>query len=403
MKQVNLPIAIDEMDALLAAEQMESSFSVIFNAERAQNVWSTPLGEAALAQWVITHWRKNLARVAFSIDGTGSDIERLGKVSQTLPGAVLALLPNGRIQDTSRSASASFREKFFRNQDKWPDLVNFESAFLLCLDSYSGGLPHQLYVGEQEKAVVNWDSFRVLIDQLIKSVARDEDVRGNLIGNLGRISTIFLELFKNTHDHARKGIAGETLGDSVRSIHAHFYPMDSLKGFIVTKAKEECNQVELYVRNLATENPKVAVRGQKARDVAGLLELSVLDSGPGLAAKWLGVDVSNHDVATQMTAVMECFRKGASTIPGGGRGYGLWKVLQEIKSLKGFIRVRTNNVHAIRQFGSIENLNLERDKDGVTRPKEVLYDWRRGFSAKLDKYPSAEGTLISILLPVGTI
>jgi hypothetical protein len=400
---VNLPTAIDEMDSLLAAESKESSFSVVFNSERAQKVWPTPLSEAAVAQWVITQWRRNSSNEVFSIDETGSDIERLGKISQTFPGAVLALLPNGKIQNISRRASATFREKFFANQDNWPDLVSFESAFLMCLDSYSGGLPHQLYVEEEEKVVVNWDVFRGLIDRLIKSVARDEDVRGNLVENLDRISTIFLELFKNTHDHARKGISGEMLGDSVRSIHAHFYPLNSLREFFIAKPKEECNQVELYVRNLITENPKAAVRGQKVRDVAGFLELSVLDSGPGLAAKWLGVDVSNHDVQAQMTAVMECFGKGASTISGGGRGYGLWTVLQQIRSLKGFIRVRTNNVHAIRHFGSMEDLHLDRDKDGVTRPKEVLYDWHRGFSTKLDRYPSVEGALISVLLPVGTL
>lgn len=403
MKQVNLPTAIDEIDSLLAEETKESSFSVTFDPERAQKTWPTPLSEAALAQWVITHWRKNSASDAFSIDETGSDIERLAKISQTLPGAVLALLPNGKIQDTSRRASASFREKFFETQGKWPDLVRFESTFLLCLDSYSAGLPHQLYAEGVEKAVVDWDAFRELIGRLINSVARDEDVRGNLVRNLDRISTIFLELFKNTHDHAREGVAGETLADSVRTIHAHFYPLNSLKDYFVSKPKEECNQVDLYVRNLTTDNSNVAVRGHKERDLAGFLELSVLDAGPGLAAKWLGTDVSNYDVQAQMAAVMECFGKGATTISGGGRGYGLWKVLQEIRSLKGFVRVRTNNVHAIRHFGSIEDLHLERDKDGATRPKEVLYDWRRGFSTKLDKYPSVEGTLISVLLPMGTL
>ena len=339
---------------------------------------------------------------AFVLQESGDELGRLEKISSTVPGAVLALLPNGKVADIGRRSSAVFREKYFSSQQHWPNLAVFESASLLCLDSYSGGFPRQLYPISSDE-VADWDNFRQVIDGLIKSVANNADVRGEILKRVDGISTIFFELFKNTHDHARFGVSGEIIGDSVRGMYSRFYSIDWLLESVMSKPEHAFNNAEHYVRKIISTQPNMHVRSKKIRDITGFLELSVFDSGPGLAAKWLGRDVTNDSAQVQFDAVMECFGKGRSSLPSSGRGFGLWKVLQQIRSIKGLIRVRTNRVHVMRHFATLENFQADTHSDGFITPKETLFDWRRGFTTKLDDYPPIEGTLISVLLPLGDL
>lgn len=134
-----------------------------------------------------------------------------------------------------------------------------------------------------------------------------------------------------------------------------------------------------------------------------MLELSIFDSGPGLAATWLKEDISKANSQDQYDAVIRCFGKGVSSDSALGRGYGLWKVLQELRGLKGLIRVRTNRVHCVRHFAVLNEAGLQSLSDGSQKPKEDLYDWKRQLTKKASDYPAVEGTLVSILLPLGVV
>jgi hypothetical protein len=81
----------------------------------------------------------------------------------------------------------------------------------------------------------------------------------------------------------------------------------------------------------------------------------------------------------------------------------LWKVLEELKQLKGMIRIRTNRVHVLRQYAMLEEWFMDQHSDGYSSPKVVLLDWRRGLTQKLSEYPTIEGTVISVLLPLGDL
>ncbi|OIQ68204.1 histidine kinase-, DNA gyrase B-, and HSP90-like ATPase [mine drainage metagenome] len=319
-----------------------------------------------------------------------------------MPGVILALLPNGKIQNISRRSTALFREKFFTNQQNWPDLDVSESSSILCLDSYLQGLPRQLYPNGGVDQLADWDGFRKVVDGLIKSVASESDIRGKINDRADRLTTIILELFKNTHDHARYSVDGKIIADSIRGLYARFYPIEKLKPIIAAKKEEFFNQAERYVHLLMQPHSQIPLK-KSQRDLTGFLEISIFDSGPGLAAKWLHNDVSGVGPQEQLAAVMECFGKGRSSLSSGSRGFGLWKVLEELKQLKGMIRVRTNRVHALRQYAILEGLYRDQHPDGYSSPQVVMLDWRRGYTQKLSEYPAVEGTLISVLLPLGDL
>lgn len=400
MALIKVPTSVNEIDSDLEAHSWESNNEILFDPNQLNQLQSQVFYESALIQWIITRWRQIKTESPLKVSSTDIEIELLKKIADTIPGAILTLLPNGKIQNVSRRSTAIFREKFFGNQQNWPDLAVNASSAIICIDSYSQGLPKQIYPNEGQDRLTDWDGFRNVIDGLIKSVASESDVRGKINDRANQISTIILELFKNTHDHARHSEDGKIIGDSIRGLYARFYPIEKLKSSISKRSDESLNQAEKYVQLLMRAPKQEQI---KKRDLSGFLEISIFDSGPGLAAKWLGGDISGHSPQEQLAAVMECFGKGRSSLSTSSRGFGLWKVLEELKHLKGMIRVRTNRVHALRQYAMLEELFRDQHKDGYSSPQVVMLDWRRGLTQRLSEYPVVEGTLISVLLPLGDL
>lgn len=398
-----LPSSIDEIDQNLANENLASDMFVTFDPSNIEKLRSNLFYESSLTQWLLTRWRKLLTDDSFKISGNLDEMELLGRIANSSPGLILALLPTGKVANITRRTSAVFREKFLTNQKSWPDLALSNSTNLLCLDSYPSTFPEQLYPAAADGQLTDWDGFRKVIEGLIRSVAADTEVRGKITERSNHISTIIYELFKNTHDHARQDHNGRILGDSIRGLHSHFYTIESLQAVISAKKEESLNPVERYVLSLLQPYRETLNTEYKKRDISGFLELSVFDSGPGLAAKWLGHDIRMDSAQVQLDAVLACFGKGRTSLPTGGRGFGLWKVLEQLKQIKGLIRVRTNQVHVVRHYANLENRQTETEGDGYVLQKEVLFDWRRGITQKPSDYPSVEGTLVSVLLPLGEL
>lgn len=399
MSSIKIPNSVNEIDFDLETSSWQSDSEISLDPRQLNQLQSQLFYESALIQWIITRWRQVKTENPLKIGNNDIEIELLKKIAYSTPGTILTLLPNGKIQNVSRRSTAIFREKFFCTQQNWPDLAVNESSAIICLDSYSQGLPKQIYPYEGEDRLTDWDGFRNVIDGLIRSVASEEDVRGKINDRANQISTIILELFKNTHDHARHSADGKIIGDSIRGLYARFYPIENLNSSIAEKGDESLNQAEKYVQ-LLMRTPQ---RQIKKRDLSGFLEITIFDSGPGLAAKWLGGNISNYSPQEQLAAVMECFGKGRSSLSTSSRGFGLWKVLEELKNLKGMIRVRTNRVHALRQYAMIQDLFTDQHKDGYSSPQVVMLDWRRGLTQRLSEYPVVDGTLISVLLPLGDL
>ncbi len=355
--------------------------------------------ESALAQWVLT----KLTLTKKSMPGGElliNDFPTFSHASSGFLGAVAALQSSDSGLFSNRRLAALFKESFFKKQSEWPDLVVSDSAFLMCVDTYSKGLPPQLYRDSSPELLTDWDGFRYVIGQLLGSIVSDVSPNKNITLRLDAISSIFYELFKNTHDHARTGINGETIKDSRRALFSRYYSKTQLVELLRNKDKGRFNQAESHVASLLGIYSESRIPPLSPRSVVGIVELSVMDSGPGMAAKWLGRNTEDGNVQDEFSAVMECFGKGQSTVAGGGRGFGLWKVLQHLKSMDGLIRVRTNRVHAVRQFSSLRHVGSDIQPEMIERPKEALYDWRRGFGQTQSEYPLMRGTLVSILVPV---
>ena len=122
-------------------------------------------------------------------------------------------------------------------------------------------------------------------------------------------------------------------------------------------------------------------------DELGVLEISVSDTGPGMARRILGKDYDDIDETEEIDAVINCFQKYLTSDKSGARqvrGRGLSKVVQLIGKT-GLVRVRSGNVSLVRNF---LNHPLSR-----TELKEGIEFDERHYLNKV------EGTCISILYP----
>lgn len=332
----------------------------------------------------------------------------LSKWGHSLPSAVAVLMPppEAVTDATERRARRKYQERLLASQIQWPDLAARDTAFLLCADHKPPeyGLPSQLYREHRPDGLLPWDGIPSLLDQITKAVSpvlAPAWIHARSALNEA-LATIIAESFKNTHDHAREETNGSNVETSVRALYARYYSMSDVLHSIALVSPENITPVERYIRGFSPRSVKPGVRLPDQPSVNGFLELSVLDSGPGMAARWLNRPVQELSPKEQLAAILQCFGKGRTTTGAPGRGFGLWKVLLSLSVLRGFISVRTNNIHAYRQFGHLSKAGQEEmPGGGPLIPKEQLYDWRRELSTEPSAYPHVKGTVISFLLPMG--
>lgn len=316
------------------------------------------------------------------------------------------LPPNAQLEPPANQRQRrQYRQQLLNAQSTWPDLAaTSTSAYLICMDSVPPeiGLPEQLYTGQSEFGLIGFGEFKALLQLLVKTVSPVLAPAWMQSGkNLeDMLTTILAETFKNTHDHARHEVTGSAVATSIRAIYARHYDVREIQAMF---AATDTPSPALRFANRFIPDQKQKRTGGHATpppQVGGVIELSVLDSGPGMAAKWLG-RIEGVPVEEQLEATLACFAKGQTTTATTGRGFGLAKVLRALRDLHGFISVRTNELHVFRQFalhGDRAHVELA---DGHRVPDEKLFDWQVALKRSASRRRPVKGTVVSFLLPMG--
>ena len=155
------------------------------------------------------------------------------------------------------------------------------------------------------------------------------DSRDAPLGNLVH------ETFRNTAEHAYLDTHGRV-------------PLRGLRCILV--ATRHTDPSELRPEALvSTQHPgldryfdEVRCRAKRGdRQLVYMLELSILDTGPGFAAT-----MRQRLDADDIQRVRRCFEDYASSKPGLNSGLGLGRILKHVATLDGFIRLRTSTTEA---------------------------------------------------------
>ncbi|MBU8546125.1 MULTISPECIES: hypothetical protein [Roseomonadaceae] len=207
-------------------------------------------------------------------------------------------------------------------------------------------------------------------------------------GTLGAIAALVQEAFKNTDDHARTDFREVRLRRSTRGILVgyRYLAVDQLQGMAGAHGP------------LRAHFGGWAPRGGARH--AQFVEVSVFDSGPGLAQNWLaktvgldkGIIADSVPLEVEYQAVGACLRKGGTTKSDLTSGIGLFRIMDVAKRTGGFVRIRSGRLSLIKAF----------DGSGLGQPTEedlAMEDMVRGGRPSVPQ-AWAEGTVITAMLPL---
>lgn len=197
------------------------------------------------------------------------------------------------------------------------------------------------------------------------------------------------EAFQNTHDHAQIDFRGGALRRSTRGILIAYHAVEA------RALAAMAGQHLPLQRYFAEWRPSFT----GARD-AQFVELSIFDSGPGLAQSWLrktrGLTRPIADapisIAEEYSAVRACLAKGGTTKSGSTSGNGLFRIMEIVRRSGGFIRIRSGRLSLIKAYhapakmhSGLSNLDME-DMIAGGPPANAR--------------PWTEGTVLTAMLPL---
>jgi hypothetical protein len=200
---------------------------------------------------------------------------------------------------------------------------------------------------------------------------------------------------QNTSDWAKTSYDGEN--EILPNLRASLINIFLDEGLVKTDSGED--QVRFYLKNIyAAGLAKIKIPSKQIKlfgdevsenEKIGVCEISVLDTGPGMARRWLNKDYKEFNRDEELLAVKSCFLKHLTSDVSGKRqlrGQGLCNVISVIGEI-GLIRVRSGRVLLIRDFNE-RNLDRKEIESGDLE-----------FSIEENNMHLVEGTTVSILYP----
>ncbi|MBT1696078.1 hypothetical protein KK083_04265 [Fulvivirgaceae bacterium PWU4] len=347
----------------------------------------------SLIQFLIT-WKRqdNSGRLiigsneSISIEDIESFVKRqYGLVASTLSWESGIINSNGEdLKHLLRNENAKLMH-FLHSKDyvsaSRGDSINF--PFFDHLESKRGLLP---IVYKNQKLCTEQD-FLNLTEVLLNTALKNNSILIEKFREIkDDINSIVFELFENTHKWARKSYTEQFLDPSYRGIYTTFYKLEK------KNIKDYLNSPGLlsYFESLAS-------KVDQSYKYLTFLEISVIDSGSGLAQRYAERDADSMTVSEEYQFLKECLMKNKTShkefSDAQGRGIGLHRTMELLDSKKGFLRIRSGRMHLYRNFLKFPFLNKE-----SSNPNYSLQDWDTN-STIPENRPMIEGTSISIILP----
>lgn len=213
-----------------------------------------------------------------------------------------------------------------------------------CIDnSHRIKFPNILYYNDKGD-LRQIEEFRRVTERVLREIY-PENRRGDIgLAMIDAVSNFFYEGFINTHQHARRDILGNIITRSMRGV------VFDIKTVSVDSVKNEYsddNPINNYFEDWVSDF-------SQAKN-AKFLEVSIFDSGPGMANTWLarkkpGQSLSDLSAEAELAAISSCLRLGQTAKDNVARGNGLFRVMVALKRVGGILRIRSGRLALIKTF-----------------------------------------------------
>lgn len=350
-------------------------------------------GESALIQFLIT-WAKLNPNGQTIIARKGDDTKehQVKHLSKLAYGFVAMLMGKNVIlededETCSQLAYANCQQIVLNLEAPLDEAINDayygHRTFLPCVDHSTRPNSPVFYhsTGDVRRRVEFSHIARQLLNQRSEKLV--DKLPDNVVRGLG---AIIYELFLNTHDWARTDLNKRRLKKSIRGL---FLTRRDIPASGISKAAGNNIGTATYMQTLKDHD-----ENHKAR----FIELSIFDSGPGLAARWASMQKNPRKIDSSVTLreefdlCMACLGKCRTTSHHSYRGLGLYDVMRTLNTLRAMVRIRTGHLSMVRDF--IESPLEEKE---VIGPKLFYGTEHQDDESRL---AYASGTLFTILFPV---
>jgi hypothetical protein len=350
-----------------------------------------PLGAASLSQGIITWARAYPDSCLVPFIANVDDVGAATNFAESLHGFVATMMA-AEIEGQNQQSLKALLYPLVRarveamNAGRLSETDKGLSASLISVDHSTFAYLRPLYHAPGlEHPFRSEAEYLQLVDKLLD--ASIPQIQRATVGKdtVSALAGMVRELFANTHEHARTNFDGTPWRRSVRGIHFRFHYV--ARGHPTAAA-----------RSLPSLRAYLADHGRHWQsDAANMtfVELSIFDSGPGLAPRVLGRPLGRISLSEEMSAVRMCFLKHVSSKQHPNAGLGLFRTLALLKQQNGYLRIRTGRLSLFKSFrpSDVGNFN-EALTSADTNLEPATVDTVREFRP-------ASGTLVSIIMPVG--
>jgi hypothetical protein len=266
------------------------------------------------------------------------------------------------------------------------DLPN-DNVLIPLYDHYSKdkGLSHWFYDSDF-KFIDSPEGLYTTVYRIFEELGKvfKTKIEKNVSDILDDLQVIIWELIKNTHDHATKDELNEVdLSPNIRGLYLKIHR--SSKEVFIENAKESTGLQSYYENTLKSGDNFI-------------LEISVFDSGPGLAKRFLGREwKENLLIKEEVNIIKRCLVKGVSSLEGMEgkiRGYGLNNVLKTLSKKQGFLKIRSGKAALYRDLARSPHFETKEYSE------IELSDWMNDTSNDYTQMGESVGTLITMSYPL---
>lgn len=271
----------------------------------------------------------------------------------------------------------------------FPGARRGSQALIAAADHTSRSAPSALYTSPNSPVGGTLRSelaMSKLVEQFGQLTHVGASSKRDFLANIEPVAQIIHELLDNTHRYARHETDGLTaVQPSVRLVRAE--AIGQTRRQLLERAEEQ-PRLRAYLEHDSHES--VLHRNSVGPGMRRFLELSVLDTGPGIAARRLLELGESEDGSeqTELAALSDCLRKHVTTSSNTARGLGLDHVQSTLTNLRGYIRIRTGRIELTRDFIS----------SPYTAGEDQASTWEMSLlQERLRK--RAVGSLVTMLIP----
>ena len=232
------------------------------------------------------------------------------------------------------------------------DTMHGRGVFLVCFSGAKNEYITPFYSRGEPNSLRGRDDFEILTRQIITTSA---PIAGHTLNDqaFSSISNLIYELFRNTDEHAQTDEQGNIYPRNVRGVMAKFISLNKED----EKDSTERHHAMFMLRNRLNRKLHSDKQNKKKfPETMAFLELTVFDTGPGLAKRWLSKtncssNLRELDIEDETQLVKNCFKRHATTKNSTSSGHGLDLVIDVLTEVKAFLRLRTGRVCLYQDFG----------------------------------------------------